>query len=104
VKEGNIVPEHEPIHIFDLIFKRLMRLSNRASVQFINGLFDTAYPVDSTVDYPGEHSDYPHDIRHKAGSHKLKQAHCDSFRHFTSSTSFPGSIISLFGASHFSIQ
>lgn len=42
------MPKHEPI----LIFKRLMRLSSKAIVQFINGLFDTAYPVDSTVDYP----------------------------------------------------
>ena len=52
MKEGDKVPEHEPIHIFDLVFKRLMRLSSGAIVQFINGLFDTAYPVDSTVEYP----------------------------------------------------
>ncbi|GHV75086.1 hypothetical protein AGMMS49940_23880 [Spirochaetia bacterium] len=46
------MPEHEPAHIYDLIFKRLMRLSQGAIVQFINGLFNTDYPVDSRVDYP----------------------------------------------------
>lgn len=42
----------ETLHIFDLILKQLMRLSNVAIVQFINGLFETNHPVDSTVEYP----------------------------------------------------
>jgi hypothetical protein len=38
-------------HIFDLLIKRLLHLSSRAIVSFINGLFDTKYPRDSTVEY-----------------------------------------------------
>jgi hypothetical protein len=43
---------HEPKHIFDLCFKRLLHLSSGAIVHFINGLFETDYPQDSTVTYP----------------------------------------------------
>jgi hypothetical protein len=42
----------ETLHIFDLILKQLMRLSNVAIVQFINGLFETNHSLDSTVEYP----------------------------------------------------
>jgi hypothetical protein len=42
----------ETLHIFDLILKQLIRLSNVAVVQFINGLFNTEHPLDSTVEYP----------------------------------------------------
>jgi hypothetical protein len=38
-------------HVFDLLFKRLLHLSNRAVVSFINGLFGTKYPRSSTVEY-----------------------------------------------------
>jgi hypothetical protein len=38
-------------HVFDLLFKQLLHLSNRAVVSFINGLFGTKYPPDSPVEY-----------------------------------------------------
>jgi predicted transposase/invertase (TIGR01784 family) len=38
-------------HVFDLLFKHLLHLSNRAIVSFINGLFDTKYPPDSPAEY-----------------------------------------------------
>jgi hypothetical protein len=41
----------ETANIFDKSFKRLMRLSNRAIVLFINGLFDTGYSPESSVGY-----------------------------------------------------
>jgi len=44
--------KRETQHIFDLILKRLLRLSNGAVIQFINGLFGTDHPLDSTVEYP----------------------------------------------------
>ncbi|GHU38665.1 hypothetical protein FACS1894190_00750 [Spirochaetia bacterium] len=37
--------------VFDLLFKDLMHLSNKAVISFINGLFDTKYPLDSKVVY-----------------------------------------------------
>ncbi|GHU46035.1 hypothetical protein FACS1894190_18110 [Spirochaetia bacterium] len=37
--------------VFDLLFKDLMHLSNKAVVLFINGLFGTKYPLDSKVVY-----------------------------------------------------
>jgi hypothetical protein len=42
--------------IFDLILKRLLRLSGPAVVQFINGLFGTNHPLDSKVEYPSTES------------------------------------------------
>jgi hypothetical protein len=38
-------------HVFDLLFKQLLHLSTRAIVSFINGLFGTKHPPDSTVEY-----------------------------------------------------
>ena len=46
----------ETPHIFDLILKRLLHLSAPAVVQFINGLFGTDHPLDSTVEYPNVES------------------------------------------------
>jgi hypothetical protein len=40
-------------NVFDLIFKQLLHLSNRAVTSFINGLFGTRHPPDSIVQYPG---------------------------------------------------
>jgi hypothetical protein len=37
--------------IFDLTFKQLLHLSNKAVVSFINGLFGTKHPPDSKVGY-----------------------------------------------------
>jgi hypothetical protein len=37
-------------HIFDRIFRELLHLSNRAIISFINGLFQTRYPLDSAVE------------------------------------------------------
>lgn len=42
----------ETLQIFDLIFKSLMHLSSKAVINCINGLFSTAYPADSSVEYP----------------------------------------------------
>jgi hypothetical protein len=44
--------KRDTLHIFDLILKQLIRLSSVAIVQFINGLFGTNHPLDSTVEYP----------------------------------------------------
>jgi hypothetical protein len=44
--------KRETVHIFDLILKQLIRLSRVAIIQFINGLFGTNHPLESTVDYP----------------------------------------------------
>jgi hypothetical protein len=38
--------------LFDRVFKLLMKLSGRAVVSFINGLFGTCHPPDSVVSYP----------------------------------------------------
>jgi len=43
--------KRETDHVFDLLIKRLLHLSNRAIVSFINGLFGTKHPLDSTVEY-----------------------------------------------------
>ncbi|MBR1506381.1 MAG: hypothetical protein IJ619_00035 [Eubacterium sp.] len=40
-----------PHDIFDLSFKRIVSLSHPTIVNFINGLFGTDYPLDSTVTY-----------------------------------------------------
>ncbi|MDR1625393.1 MAG: hypothetical protein LBT33_02540, partial [Spirochaetia bacterium] len=42
--------------IFDLVFKRLIRLSPRAVTGFINGLFGTSHPPDGAVEYPNTES------------------------------------------------
>jgi hypothetical protein len=46
------MPENnDPHDLFDLAFKRLMRLSNTAVVTFINSLFGERHPLTSKVDY-----------------------------------------------------
>jgi hypothetical protein len=47
-----VAKKRETPHIFDLIFKQLMHLSNAAVINFINGLFGTEHPLDSKVEYP----------------------------------------------------
>ncbi|MDR2136361.1 MAG: hypothetical protein LBO76_07080 [Treponema sp.] len=42
----------ETSQLFDLVFKTLMRLSDRAIVSFINGLFGTSHPLSSAVSRP----------------------------------------------------
>ena len=44
--------KRETQQIFDLILKRLLKLSSRAVIQFINGLFGADHPLDGTVEYP----------------------------------------------------
>ncbi|GHV38109.1 hypothetical protein FACS1894187_16410 [Synergistales bacterium] len=51
-KELGKKQERDTAQIFDLILKQLIRLSSAAVIQFINGLFGTNHPLDSTVDYP----------------------------------------------------
>jgi hypothetical protein len=41
----------ETAHVFDLVFKKLLHLSNKALISFINGLFRKKYPPDSTVEF-----------------------------------------------------
>ncbi len=38
-------------HIYDHTFKKILTLSSRAVIGLINGLFDTEYPLDSTITY-----------------------------------------------------
>lgn len=43
--------EKKELHIYDKIFKRMITLSAKSVIQFINGLYGTDYPLDSEVDY-----------------------------------------------------
>ena len=40
-----------PHDIYDRMFKRIERLSNKAVITFINGVFNKNYPADSTITY-----------------------------------------------------
>ena len=42
---------YDPHQIYDIIFKKVLTLSNKAVINLINGMFDTDYPTDSTVIY-----------------------------------------------------
>ncbi|MDR2393349.1 MAG: hypothetical protein LBD93_04250 [Treponema sp.] len=46
--------------LFDKVFKCLMRLSDRAIIHFINGLFGTQYPPDSKLTRPGTETVNPY--------------------------------------------
>ena len=37
--------------IFDKTFKKVLTLSSKAVIRFVNGLFETNYPLDSTITY-----------------------------------------------------
>lgn len=41
----------EVFQIFDKVFKKILTLSSKAVINLINGLFDTDYPLDSTITY-----------------------------------------------------
>jgi hypothetical protein len=43
--------QHDPPHIFDLTFKKLLSLSKPAVINLINGCFDRNYPLDSELEY-----------------------------------------------------
>ena len=43
--------ENTIYQIYDKIFKKILTLSSTAVINLINGLFDTDYPVDSTITY-----------------------------------------------------
>ena len=43
--------EKEVHQIYDKIFKKILTLSEKAVINMINGLFDTDYPEDSTIEY-----------------------------------------------------
>jgi hypothetical protein len=48
---------HKTHHLFDLIFKRLIQeASPGAVISLINGLFNTAFPLDSPVSFPNKES------------------------------------------------
>ncbi len=38
-------------HIYDKVFKKILTLSSKAVINLINGLFDTSYPLNSTIQY-----------------------------------------------------
>ncbi|GHU39162.1 hypothetical protein FACS1894190_02650 [Spirochaetia bacterium] len=44
-------PKRTTAKVFDLLFKDLLHLSNKAVISFINGLFSTKYPPDSEITY-----------------------------------------------------
>ncbi|GHU42160.1 hypothetical protein FACS1894190_11140 [Spirochaetia bacterium] len=44
-------PKRTTAKVFDLLFKDLLHLSNKAVISFINGLFSTKYPPDSKITY-----------------------------------------------------
>ncbi|GHV34381.1 hypothetical protein FACS1894187_04840 [Synergistales bacterium] len=67
-KELGKKQERDTAQIFDLILKQLIRLSSAAVIQFINGLFGTNHPLDSTVDYPNT----------ETVSKKLRRLHSDT--------------------------
>jgi hypothetical protein len=48
-------PGHETHQLFDLIFKRLVQeASSQTVVSLVNGLFGTAFPLDSPVSFPSK--------------------------------------------------
>lgn len=49
--ERKLTMENTLYQIYDKIFKKILTLSSTAVVNLINGLFDTAYPTDSSISY-----------------------------------------------------
>lgn len=47
----NSAEPSSPHDIYDRMFKRIERLSNKAVISFINGVFQKDYPEDSTITY-----------------------------------------------------
>jgi hypothetical protein len=45
------MPTRDTFNIFDLIFKKLLRISRKAVICLINAQFHTNYPLDSPVEY-----------------------------------------------------
>jgi hypothetical protein len=45
------MPTRDTFNIFDLIFKKLLRISRKAVICLINAQFHTGYPLDSPVEY-----------------------------------------------------
>ena len=43
--------ENTIYQIYDKIFKKILTLSSKAVINLINGLFETDYPLDSTIHY-----------------------------------------------------
>lgn len=43
--------ENTIYQIYDKIFKKILTLSSKAVINLINGLFETDYPLDSTIRY-----------------------------------------------------
>ncbi|MCI7790173.1 MAG: hypothetical protein MR531_05280 [Lachnospiraceae bacterium] len=43
--------QHSNGHIYDKIFKKVLTLSSKAVINFINGLFETQYSTDAKVTY-----------------------------------------------------
>lgn len=64
--------------IYDKIFKKILTLSNRSVIQLINGLFQTEYPLDSSITYHWtEHEDT--DLRRTLADTILVINHCHAY-------------------------
>jgi hypothetical protein len=51
-KKKRRAAEERTFQLFDKLVKRLLRLSNRAVIRCINGLYRVDFPLDCPVDYP----------------------------------------------------
>ena len=50
-QDTNSNSSNQIYHIYDKMFKKILTLSSKAVINFINGLFQTEYPTDSTITY-----------------------------------------------------
>ena len=50
-QDTNSNSSNQIYHIYDKMFKKILTLSSKAVINFINGLFQTDYPTDSTITY-----------------------------------------------------
>ena len=50
-QDTNSNSSNQIYHIYDKMFKKILTLSSKAVINFINGLFQTDYPTDSTISY-----------------------------------------------------
>ena len=50
-QDTNSKSSNQIYHIYDKMFKKILTLSSKAVINFINGLFQTDYPTDSTITY-----------------------------------------------------
>lgn len=51
MEDVSVESSDEIYQIFDKVFKKIITLSSKAVINLINGLFETDYPLDSTITY-----------------------------------------------------